>query len=170
MNDENCNKLKQYEPILEPVFSILDFPTYDRGKAERVADVLNNYLAVKGNWNAVMAKNLVSRQTLWRYLQEEPFNEALQKIKNFIVQMAESTVLEVMNEGNHGDRLKAAKIMLEAHRPEVYDLGYRREKARVGTSMLKDLFKSQIAPGEAKYIEDPVDALRIKAFEQDDAE
>lgn len=96
----------------------------------------NLWLAYECSWNlARIDPRAPHRDTIYQYLSEPEFVAALEKARPILSRMAHDTLTEIMRQSDSDAvRMKTAQWFLEAHEPETYDPGVRRQmRANQGT-------------------------------------
>jgi hypothetical protein len=136
-NNRKRTSLPDQLPTIPAVFTEDDFAYKIRNDGRRMRALCANlWLAYECSWNlARIDPRAPHRDTIYQYLSEPEFVAALEKARPILSRMAHDTLTEIMRQSDSDAvRMKTAQWFLEAHEPETYDPGVRRQmRANQGT-------------------------------------
>ena len=146
-------KRKDFDVNTDYPFSFIDFPWKPNDTAATLARVFNAYIEFDGNLKEVIRQKVISRSQLWIHLKDQRVREVFKQIDRSMVLNAESVVVDIMQNGEvEKNRLSAACYWLQAHDPQKWDPGVRREKARVASELQGSILRKQIDSSTARAI------------------
>lgn len=151
-----------------PLVVAEDFPGYDRSQAYHMSKAIDLYFRSSFDWNVVLAEGLISKATLYRYLQNPDFvskiQELLEPYKKVVLDKAINTYVKALDcADNWADRIKAADRLAAAYSPDLFDPSTRREIARTKGDLLNKIAVASLTPKRIKEMiaKDPFGAIDV---------